>query len=306
MAVIQLSPASMPSLSSSLPEVAARCIAVGPAACRAMGTWPSEMQVAQCFVSTEPGQPTEQGQSWVTLDAVEDSAAALQDSADAVADKVLAWLRTSLSECTGLVVDTSTRAARITGLTLARRLQAAGIDVLAVVLSARLHQGAEAIQQSRHAHAQLHELCNASMLIDGARFAPLDDPAPYVQHVCDTLLQAVNEYGHINVDVQDIFSALCGRNSHMAHAVVQRGPRLAQDLLEQLTQGRLMTVAELRCARAALVLVDAAHGQLKLSDAREIMQTISSMMLPDVHFIYGSGYSQRPEGELGVTLLISY
>lgn len=144
------------------------------------------------------------------------------------------------------------------------------------------------------------------MLIDGARFAPLDDPAPYVQHVCDTLLQAVNEYGHINVDVQDIFSALCGRNSHMAHAVVQRGPRLAQDLLEQLTQGRLMTVAELRCARAALVLVDAAHGQLKLSDAREIMQTISSMMLPDVHFIYGSGYSQRPEGELGVTLLISY
>lgn len=306
MAEIQLSPASMPSLSSSLPEVAARCIAVGPAACRAMGTWHSEMQVAQCFVSTEPGQPTEQGQSWVTLDAVEDSAAALQDSADAVADKVLAWLRTSLSECTGLVVDTSTRAARITGLTLARRLQAAGIDVLAVVLSARLHQGAEAIQQSRHAHAQLHELCNASMLIDGARFAPLDDLAPYVQHVCDTLLQAVNEYGHINVDVQDIFSALCGRNSHMAHAVVQRGPRLAQDLLEQLTQGRLMTVAELRCARAALVLVDAAHGQLKLSDAREIMQTISSMMLPDVHFIYGSGYSQRPEGELGVTLLISY
>ena len=129
--------------------------------------------------------------------------------------------------------------------------------MLAVVLSARLHQGAEVIQQSRHAHAQLHELCNASMLIDGARFAPLDDPAPYVQHVCDTLLQAVNEYGHINVDVQDIFSALCGRNSHMAHAVVQRGPRLAQDLLEQLTQGRLMTVAELRCARAALVLVDA-------------------------------------------------
>lgn len=306
MAEIQLSPASMPSLSSSLPEVAARCIAVGPAACRAMGTWHSEMQVAQCFVSTEPGQPTEQGQSWVTLDAVEDSAAALQDSADAVADKVLAWLRTSLSECTGLVVDTSTRAARITGLTLARRLQAAGIDVLAVVLSARLHQGAEVIQQSRHAHAQLHELCNASMLIDGARFAPLDDPAPYVQHVCDTLLQAVNEYGHINVDVQDIFSALCGRNSHMAHAVVQRGPRLVQDLLEQLTQGRLMTVAELRCARAALVLVDAAHGQLKLSDARDIMQTISSMMLPDVHFIYGSGYSQRPEAELGITLLISY
>lgn len=306
MAEIQLSPASMPSLSSSLPEVAARCIAVGPAACRAMGTWHSEMQVAQCFVSTEPGQPTEQGQSWVTLDAVEDSAAALQDSADAVADKVLAWLRTSLSECTGLVVDTSTRAARITGLTLARRLQAAGIDVLAVVLSARLHQGVEVIQQSRHAHAQLHELCNASMLIDGARFAPLDDPAPYVQHVCDTLLQAVNEYGHINVDVQDIFSALCGRNSHMAHAVVQRGPRLAQDLLEQLTQGRLMTVAELRCARAALVLVDAAHGQLKLSDARGIMQTISSMMLPDVHFIYGSGYSQRPEAELGITLLISY
>lgn len=144
------------------------------------------------------------------------------------------------------------------------------------------------------------------MLIDGARFAPLDDPAPYVQHVCDTLLQAVNEYGHINVDVQDIFSALCGRNSHMAHAVVQRGPRLVQDLLEQLTQGRLMTVAELRCARAALVLVDAAHGQLKLSDARDIMQTISSMMLPDVHFIYGSGYSQRPEAELGITLLISY
>ncbi|MDO4968239.1 MAG: hypothetical protein Q4E66_02035, partial [Comamonadaceae bacterium] len=65
MAEIQLSPASMPALSSSLPEVAARCIAVGPAACRAMGTWHSEMQVAQCFVSTEPGQPTEQGQSWV-------------------------------------------------------------------------------------------------------------------------------------------------------------------------------------------------------------------------------------------------
>lgn len=271
-----------------------------------MGTWHSEMQVAQCFVSTEPGQPTEQGQSWVTLDAVEDSAAALQDSADAVADKVLAWLRTSLSECTGLVVDTSTRAARITALTLARRLQAAGIDVLAVVLSARLHQGAEAIQQSRYAHAQLHELCNASMLIDGARFAPLDDPAPYVQHVCDTLLQAVNEYGYVNVDVQDIFGVLCGRNSHMAYAVVQRGPRLAQDMLDQLIQGRLMTAPELRCARSALVLVDAARGQLKLSEAREIMQTISSMMLPDVHFIYGSGYSQRPEGELGVTLLISY
>lgn len=306
MAEIQLSPASMPALSSSLPEVAARCIAVGPAACRAMGTWHSEMQVAQCFVSTEPGQPTEQGQSWVTLDAVEDSAAALQDSADAVADKVLAWLRTSLSECTGLVVDTSTRAARTTSLTLARRLQAAGIDVLALVLSARLQQGAEAIQQSRYAHAQLHELCNASMLIDGARFAPLDDLAPYVQHVCDTLLQAVNEYGYVNVDVQDIFGVLCGRNSHMAYAVVQRGPRLAQDMLDQLIQGRLMTAPELRCARSALVLVDAAHGQLKLSDAREIMQTISSMMLPNVHFIYGSGYSQRLEAELGITLLISY
>lgn len=306
MAEIQLSPASMSSLSSPLQEVAARCIAVGPAACRAMGAWQTEMQVAHCLVSTEPGQPSLPGQTWLALDAVDDSSAALQDSADAVADKVLAWLRTSRSECTGLVVDTSTRAARTTSLTLARRLQAAGIDVLALVLSARLQQGAEAIQQSLHAHAQLHELCNASMLIDGARFAPLDDPAPYVQHVCDTLLQAVNEYGYVNVDVQDIFGVLCGRNSHMAYAVVQRGPRLAQDMLDQLIQGRLMTAAELRCARSALVLVDAARGQLKLSEAREIMQTISSMMLPDVHFIYGSGYSQRPEGELGVSLLISY
>ena len=304
-----LAPAAFPDLADDMDrdEAQARVMAIGPAACQALSAWSPRMKVARCCVDAASCLQAPHGMAQIALQAEADTSdAALQALADGAADQLLAWLRGDRGDLTVLLVDTASAVGRAVGMPVLRRLQDAGLRVLTMSLSAHMHQGVALVQQSLHAHAQLQAQSQASVLIDGARFGTLDSPLPYVHHALDTVLMAVDEYGHVNVDAEDVFAVLQGAHSHMAHAVLQRGPSLVPDMLEQLTQGRLLTMAELRRARSALVLMDAARGTHKLSDARAVMQALSSLVPPDAHFIYGSAYSQRAEGELGVTVLLSY
>lgn len=205
-----------------------------------------------------------------------------------------------------LVVDAACPAGRAVGLAVAQTLQAHQVRFVSVVLTARLHQGKAAAIAAQQACSQLQAISPASLVVDGQRFGPLDSPVPYLQHACRTLLLATDSDGFVSMGVDDVFGALVGPHSHMGHAVVQRSPWLAADLMEQLVAGQQLLRSELQLARGVLVLVEGAKGHIKLTDARDIMHTVQRETAPDVQVTYAAAYADRPEGELGVTVLLAY
>ena len=117
------------------------------------------------------------------------------------------------------------------------------------------------------------------------------------------IAEVVNEYGHVNVDFEDVRSVMGEPGKAMMGTAVASGPDRARIAAEQAVACPLLEGIDLSGAKGVLVLVTAAKGSLKLSESRLAMSTINAYASPDAHVIYGAAYDDTLGENIRVTVV---
>ena len=117
------------------------------------------------------------------------------------------------------------------------------------------------------------------------------------------IAEIINEYGHVNVDFEDVRTVMGEPGKAMMGTAVASGPDRARIAAEQAVACPLLEGIDLSGAKGVLVLVTAAKGSLKLSESRLAMSTINAYASPDAHVIYGAAYDDSLGEDIRVTVV---
>ena len=117
------------------------------------------------------------------------------------------------------------------------------------------------------------------------------------------IAEIINEYGHVNVDFEDVRTVMGEPGKAMMGTARSNGPDRARIAAEQAVACPLLEGIDLSGAKGVLVLVTAAKGSLKLSESRLAMSTINAYASPDAHVIYGAAYDDSLGEEIRVTVV---
>ncbi|MDR2325757.1 MAG: cell division protein FtsZ [Acidovorax sp.] len=117
------------------------------------------------------------------------------------------------------------------------------------------------------------------------------------------IAEIINEYGHVNVDFEDVRTVMGEPGKAMMGTARASGPDRARIAAEQAVACPLLEGIDLSGARGVLVLVTAAKGSLKLSESRLAMSTINAYASPDAHVIYGAAYDDSLGDDIRVTVV---
>jgi cell division protein FtsZ len=117
------------------------------------------------------------------------------------------------------------------------------------------------------------------------------------------IAEIINEYGHVNVDFEDVRTVMGEPGKAMMGTAVASGPDRARIAAEQAVACPLLEGIDLSGAKGVLVLVTAAKGSLKLSESKLAMNTIRAYASPDAHVIYGAAYDDSLGDEIRVTVV---
>ena len=158
----------------------------------------------------------------------------------------------------------------------------ANVDSLIVVLNEKLLEvlGDEIGQEEAFAHAN-----------------------DVLKNAVGGIAEIINEYGHVNVDFEDVRTVMGEPGKAMMGTATAAGPDRARIAAEQAVACPLLDGVDLSGAKGVLVLVTAAKGSLKLSESRLAMSTINAYASPDAHVIYGAAYDDSLGDEIRVTVV---
>ena len=158
----------------------------------------------------------------------------------------------------------------------------ANVDSLIVVLNEKLLEvlGDDVTQEQAFAHAN-----------------------DVLKNAVGGIAEIINEYGHVNVDFEDVRTVMGEPGKAMMGTATASGPDRARIAAEQAVACPLLEGIDLSGARGVLVLVTAAKGSLKLSESRLAMSTINAYASPDAHVIYGAAYDDTLGDEIRVTVV---
>ena len=117
------------------------------------------------------------------------------------------------------------------------------------------------------------------------------------------IAEIINEYGHVNVDFEDVRTVMGEPGKAMMGTATASGPDRARIAAEQAVACPLLEGIDLSGAKGVLALVTAAKGSLKLSESRLAMSTINAYASPDAHVIYGAAYDDSLGEEIRVTVV---
>ncbi|MEG2048136.1 MAG: cell division protein FtsZ [Comamonas sp.] len=117
------------------------------------------------------------------------------------------------------------------------------------------------------------------------------------------IAEIINEYGHVNVDFEDVRTVMGEPGKAMMGTAKASGPDRARIAAEQAVACPLLEGIDLSGAKGVLVLVTAAKGSLKLSESRLAMSTINAYASPDAHVIYGAAYDDSLGEDIRVTVV---
>ncbi len=158
----------------------------------------------------------------------------------------------------------------------------ANVDSLIVVLNEKLLEvlGDEITQEEAFAHAN-----------------------DVLKNAVGGIAEIINEYGHVNVDFEDVRTVMGEPGKAMMGTAAANGPDRARIAAEQAVACPLLEGIDLSGAKGVLVLVTAAKGSLKLSESKEAMNTIRAYASPDAHVIYGAAYDDTLGDSIRVTVV---
>ena len=117
------------------------------------------------------------------------------------------------------------------------------------------------------------------------------------------IAEIINEYGHVNVDFEDVRTVMGEPGKAMMGTATASGPDRARIAAEQAVACPLLEGIDLSGAKGVLVLITAAQGSLKLKESQLAMNTIRAYASPDAHVIYGTAYDSQMGDELRVTVV---
>ena len=117
------------------------------------------------------------------------------------------------------------------------------------------------------------------------------------------IAEIINEYGHVNVDFEDVRTVMGEPGKAMMGTAAASGPDRARIAAEQAVACPLLEGIDLSGAKGVLVLVTASKGSLKLSESKLAMNTIRAYASPEAHVIYGAAYDEALGDEMRVTVV---
>lgn len=117
------------------------------------------------------------------------------------------------------------------------------------------------------------------------------------------IAEVINEYGHVNVDFEDVRTVMGEPGKAMMGTARASGPDRARIAAEQAVACPLLEGIDLSGAKGVLVLVTAARGSLKLAESRQAMNTIKAYASDDAHVIYGAAYDDSLGEDIRVTVV---
>jgi cell division protein FtsZ len=117
------------------------------------------------------------------------------------------------------------------------------------------------------------------------------------------IAEIINDYGHINVDFEDVRTVMGEPGKAMMGTAIAEGPDRARIAAEQAVACPLLEGIDLSGAKGVLVLVTASKGSLKLSESKLAMNTIRAYASPDAHVIYGAAYDESLGDQIRVTVV---
>ena len=117
------------------------------------------------------------------------------------------------------------------------------------------------------------------------------------------IAEIINEYGHVNVDFEDVRTVMGEPGKAMMGTARASGPDRARIAAEQAVACPLLEGIDLSGAKGVLVLVTAAKGSLKLAESRLAMSTINAYASPEAHVIYGAAYDDSLGDDIRVTVV---
>jgi cell division protein FtsZ len=117
------------------------------------------------------------------------------------------------------------------------------------------------------------------------------------------IAEIINDYGHINVDFEDVRTVMGEPGKAMMGTAIADGPDRARIAAEQAVACPLLEGIDLSGAKGVLVLVTASKGSLKLSESKLAMNTIRAYASPDAHVIYGAAYDESLGDQIRVTVV---
>ncbi|MFT3812595.1 MAG: cell division protein FtsZ [Acidovorax sp.] len=158
----------------------------------------------------------------------------------------------------------------------------ANVDSLIVVLNEKLLEvlGEDITQEEAFAHAN-----------------------DVLKNAVGGIAEIINEYGHVNVDFEDVRTVMSEPGKAMMGTATASGPDRARIAAEQAVACPLLEGIDLSGAKGVLVLVTAAKGSLKLAESRLAMSTINAYASPDAHVIYGAAYDDSLGDDIRVTVV---
>jgi len=158
----------------------------------------------------------------------------------------------------------------------------ANVDSLIVVLNEKLLEvlGDDVTQEEAFAHAN-----------------------DVLKNAVGGIAEIINDYGHVNVDFEDVRTVMGEPGKAMMGTAKASGPDRARIAAEQAVACPLLEGIDLSGAKGVLVLITAAKGTFKLAESREAMNAIRAYASPEAHVVYGAAYDDALGDELRVTVV---
>jgi cell division protein FtsZ len=109
--------------------------------------------------------------------------------------------------------------------------------------------------------------------------------------------------GLVNVDFEDVKTVMSEPGKAMMGTATATGPDRATKAAEAAVACPLLEGIDLSGARGVLVLIAANRNTFKLSESRNVMNTIRRYAAEDSHVIYGTAYDESLGDQLRVTVI---
>jgi cell division protein FtsZ len=158
----------------------------------------------------------------------------------------------------------------------------ANVDSLIVVLNEKLMEvlGDDVTQEAAFAHAN-----------------------DVLRHAVGGISDIIHIPGLVNVDFEDVKTVMSEPGKAMMGTAHAGGPDRASKAAELAVACPLLEGIDLSGARGVLVLIAASKNNFKLSESRNVMNTIRRYAADDAHVIYGTAYDDSLGDQLRVTVI---
>jgi len=197
---------------------------------------------------------------------------------------------------------------------IARVAREMGILTVGVVTKPFEFEGGKRHKQANDGVAELEANVDSLIVVLNEKLMEVlgddvtqDDAFAHANDVLRNAVGGISDIIHIpglvNVDFEDVKTVMSEPGKAMMGTALAGGPDRASKAAELAVACPLLEGIDLSGARGVLVLIAAAKSNFKLSESRNVMNTIRRYAADDAHVIYGTAYDENLGDQLRVTVI---